>query len=45
MNTQFVDSMERIDGLKASFMQQLDAKFQEMMARLPPPAAAAPHPA
>jgi hypothetical protein len=45
MNTQFVDTMERIDGLEASFTQKLDAKFQEMMARLPLPAAAAPQPA
>jgi hypothetical protein len=38
------DTMERIDGLKTSFMQQLDTRFQEMMARLPSPPVAAPQP-
>jgi hypothetical protein len=42
VNTRFVDTMERIEGLDASFTQQLETKFQEMMARLPTPAAAAP---
>jgi hypothetical protein len=42
MNTRFVDTMERIDGLETSFTQQLDTKFQEMMAHLPPPTAASP---
>jgi hypothetical protein len=36
--------MERIDGLETSFAQQLDTQFQEMMARLPSPPAAAPQP-
>jgi hypothetical protein len=31
------DTMERIDGLETSFTQQLDTRFQEMMARLPAP--------
>jgi hypothetical protein len=34
---QHADTMERIDGLKTSFAQQLDTRFQEMMARLLPP--------
>jgi hypothetical protein len=39
------DTMERIEGLETSFAQQLDTRFQEMMARLPPPLVAAPQPA
>jgi hypothetical protein len=38
------DTMESIDALETSFTQQLDTRFQEMMARLPPPPAAAPQP-
>jgi hypothetical protein len=34
-------TMERIDGLETSFAQQLDTRFQEMMAHLPAPQPAA----
>jgi hypothetical protein len=40
----FVDTMEQLTGLKAPFTTKPDAKFQEVLAQLPPvPAAGAPH--
>jgi hypothetical protein len=40
----FVDTMEQLTGLEASFTTKMGAKFQEVLARLPPAqAAGAPH--
>jgi hypothetical protein len=33
----FSDTMEQLEGLKSTFTAKLDAKFQEVLARLPPP--------
>jgi hypothetical protein len=33
----FSDTMEQLEGLEAAFTAKLDAKFQEVLARLPPP--------
>ena len=46
-NTQDIDkrlgeALEKITGLEQSFDTKLDAKFNELLARLPPPPAAAP---
>jgi hypothetical protein len=32
----FVDTMEQLTGLEASFTTKLDTKFQEVLVRLPP---------
>jgi hypothetical protein len=33
----FSDTMEQLEGLETAFTAKLDAKFQEVLARLPPP--------
>jgi hypothetical protein len=33
----FSDTMEQLEGLKTTFTAKLDTKFQEVLARLPPP--------
>jgi hypothetical protein len=33
----FSDTMEQLEGLETTFTAKLDAKFQEVLARLPPP--------
>jgi hypothetical protein len=33
----FSDTMEQLEGLESTFTARLDAKFQEVLARLPPP--------
>jgi hypothetical protein len=33
----FSDMMEQLEGLEITFTAKLDAKFQEVLARLPPP--------
>jgi hypothetical protein len=41
----FSDMMEQLEGLESNFTAKLDAKFQEVLARLPPtPPARAPPP-
>ena len=42
IETRFADQADKIDGLETSFTTQLEAKFQELLGRLPPPAPAAP---
>jgi hypothetical protein len=32
----FSDTMEQLEGLETTFTAKLDAKFQEVLARLPP---------
>jgi hypothetical protein len=36
VDSKLFDAMEKIDGLEAAFNANLDAKFQEVLARLPP---------
>jgi hypothetical protein len=36
VDSKLSDAMEKIGGLEASFNAKLDAKFQEVLARLPP---------
>jgi hypothetical protein len=36
VDSKLFDAMEKIGGLEASFNAKLDAKFQEVLARLPP---------
>ena len=38
--TSLGEAMEKLDGLEKTFDTKLDAKFNEVLARLPPPAAA-----
>jgi hypothetical protein len=33
----FSDTMEQLEGLETTFTAKIDAKFQEVLARLPPP--------
>jgi hypothetical protein len=40
MDKHFSDTMEQLEGLKTTFTAKLDAKFQEVLARLPPPPSA-----
>ena len=40
VNKRFNDIMEHIESIETSFTTQLDAKFRELMARLPQPTAA-----
>ena len=42
IETRFADQADKIDGLETSFTTQLEAKFQKLLGRLPPPAPAAP---
>ena len=35
----FEEAMEKIDGIEKAFETKLDNKFNELLARLPPPAA------
>jgi hypothetical protein len=49
VDTRFVETVDKIEGLENTFNTKLDAKFQEVLDRLPapapaPPAAPAPHP-
>jgi hypothetical protein len=37
VDKRFSDTMEQLEGLKTTFTAKLDAKFQEVLARLPPP--------
>ena len=37
--TNFGEAMEKLDGLEKTFDTKMDAKFNEVLARLPPPAA------
>jgi hypothetical protein len=37
VNKSFSDMMEQLEGLETGFTAKLDAKFQEVLARLPPP--------
>jgi hypothetical protein len=37
VNKRFSDTMEQLEGLETTFTAKLDAKFQEVLARLPPP--------
>jgi hypothetical protein len=37
VDNHFSDTMEQLEGLKTTFTAKLDAKFQEVLARLPPP--------
>ncbi len=41
IETRFAEQADKIDGLETSFTTQLEAKFQELLGRLPPPAPAA----
>jgi hypothetical protein len=36
VDSKLSDAMEKIDGLEAAFNAKLDAKFQEVLAWLPP---------
>jgi hypothetical protein len=36
VDSKLFDAMEKIDGLEEAFNTKLDAKFQEVLARLPP---------
>jgi hypothetical protein len=36
VDSKLSDAMQKIDGLEAAFNAKLDAKFQEVLARLPP---------
>ena len=38
----FEEAMEKIDGMEKTFETKLDSKFNELLARLPPPPPAAP---
>src|SRR6266699_7039626 len=42
IEARFAEQADKIDGLETSFTTQLEAKFQELLGRLPPPAPAAP---
>jgi hypothetical protein len=37
VDKRFSDTMEQLEGLETTFIAKLDAKFQEVLARLPPP--------
>ena len=37
VDKRFTDTMEQLEGLETAFTTKLDAKFQEVLARLPPP--------
>jgi hypothetical protein len=37
VDKRFSDTMEHLDGLETAFTAKLDAKFQEVLERLPPP--------
>ena len=37
----FEEAMEKIDGMEKTFETKLDNRFNELLARLPPPAAPA----
>jgi hypothetical protein len=37
VDKRFSDTMEQLEGLQATFTAKLDTKFQEVLARLPPP--------
>jgi hypothetical protein len=37
VDKRFSDTMEQLKGLETTFTAKLDAKFQEVLARLPPP--------
>jgi hypothetical protein len=37
VDKRFSDTMEQLEGLETTFTAKLDAKFQEVLARLPPP--------
>ena len=37
--SRFEEAMEKIDGIEKAFETKLDNKFNELLARLPPPAA------
>ena len=39
----FEEAMEKIDGMEKTFETKLDNKFNELLARLPPPPPAAPN--
>ena len=44
-DTRYVELGDKIDGIETSFANQLEARFREVLARLPPVAPAAPpHP-
>jgi hypothetical protein len=44
VDKRFGDMMEHLEGLETTFTAKLDAKFQEVLARLPPPTACVPPP-
>jgi hypothetical protein len=37
VDKRFSDTMEQLKGLETTFTTKLDTKFQEVLARLPPP--------
>ena len=37
VDKRFVETMEKIEGLETSFTDKLDAKFRELLRRIPPP--------
>ncbi|KAK1617425.1 hypothetical protein QYE76_022942 [Lolium multiflorum] len=37
VDAKLTDALDKIDGLEAAFNSKLDAKFQELLTRLPPP--------
>ncbi|KAK1680915.1 hypothetical protein QYE76_041763 [Lolium multiflorum] len=37
MDAKLTDALEKLDGLEEAFNSKLDAKFQELLTRLPPP--------
>ncbi|KAK1641614.1 hypothetical protein QYE76_059419 [Lolium multiflorum] len=39
VDAKLTDALDKIDGLEAAFNSKLDAKFQELLTRLPPPRA------
>jgi hypothetical protein len=44
VDKRFSDTMEQLEGLETAFTAKLNAKFQEVLARLPPPPTARAHP-
>ena len=43
MLNRFEEAMEKIDGMEKKFETKLDNRFNELLARLPPPPPAAPN--
>ena len=39
VDAKLTDALDKLDGLEAAFNSKLDAKFQELLTRLPPPRA------